>query len=86
MSVTTCPLITNEVVILTLQDLDPSSCHEVLKKKKKKKSLECCSIVVFPVKPAARELTLAVCCQTVPELHNLREDRKKVSIGADTGI
>lgn len=35
MSVTTCPLITNEVVILTLQDLDPSSCHEVQKKKKK---------------------------------------------------
>lgn len=84
MSVTTCPLITSEVVILTLQDLDPSSCHEVLKKKKKKKYLECCSIVVFPVKPAARELTLAVL--TVPEQHNLREDRKKVSIGADTGI
>lgn len=84
MSVTTCPLITSEVVILTLQDLDPSSCHEV--QKKKKKYLECCSIVVFPVKPAARELTLAVCRQTVPELHNLREDRKKVSIGADTGI
>lgn len=53
-------------------------------KKKKKKYLECCSIVVFPVKPAARELTLAVL--TVPEQHNLREDRKKVSIGADTGI
>lgn len=35
MSVTTCPLITSEVVILTLQDLDPSSCHEVQKKKKK---------------------------------------------------
>lgn len=35
MSVTTCPLMTNEVLNLALQDLDPSSCHEVKKQTKK---------------------------------------------------